>query len=257
VPDAGLRARRLRYRLTLEYDGGPFSGWQRLGEGPSVQAAIEDAVEKLTGVRSEVTGSGRTDSGVHAMGQVAHVDIDKHFPSPQRLADGLNAHLRPHPISVLGAEEATPEFHARFDAVRRVYLYSILNRRGPAALSRGKIWRIARALDADAMHAAAQRLIGNHDFTTFRDANCQAKSPVKTLDRCDVVRQAETLQVWCEARSFLHRQVRSMVGTLVEVGLGKMSADDVAHALAAKDRARCGPVAPADGLYLMRVDYAK
>jgi tRNA pseudouridine38-40 synthase len=222
-----------------------------------VQAAIEDAVEKLTGVRSEVTGSGRTDSGVHAMGQVAHVDIDKHFPSPQRLADGLNAHLRPHPISVLGAEEAAPDFHARFDAVRRVYIYSILNRRAPAALSRGKVWRIARTLDADAMQAAAQRLIGHHDFTTFRDANCQAKSPVKTLDRCDVVRQAETLQVWCEARSFLHRQVRSMVGTLVEVGLGKMTADDVAQALAAKDRARCGPVAPADGLYLMRVDYAK
>lgn len=191
------------------------------------------------------------------MGQVAHVDIDKHLPTPQRLADALNAHLRPYPISVLGAEEAASDFHARFDAVRRVYLYSILNRRAPAALSRGKVWRIARTLDADAMHAAAQRLIGHHDFTTFRDSNCQAKSPVKTLDRCDVVRQGEALQVWCEARSFLHRQVRSMVGTLVEVGLGKMSADDVAEALAAKDRARCGPVAPADGLYLMRVDYAK
>jgi tRNA pseudouridine38-40 synthase len=189
------------------------------------------------------------------MGQVAHVDIGNHFPSPQRLADALNAHLRPHPISVLGAEEAAPDFHARFDAVRRVYLYSILNRRAPAALSRGKVWRIARTLDADAMHAAAQRLIGHHDFTTFRDSNCQAKSPVKTLDRCDVVRQGETLQVWCEARSFLHRQVRSMVGTLVEVGLGKMTPDDVAEVLAAKDRARCGPVAPADGLYLMRVDY--
>jgi tRNA pseudouridine38-40 synthase len=245
----------MRYKLTLEYDGGPFSGWQRLGEGASVQATLEDAVEALTGVRSEVTGSGRTDAGVHAMGQVAHVDIDKHFPSPQRLADGLNAHLRPHPISVLGAEEAAPDFHARFDAVRRVYLYSMLNRRAPAALSRGKVWRIARTLDADAMHVAAQRLIGHHDFTTFRDSNCQAKSPVKTLDRCDVVREGETLRVWCEARSFLHRQVRSMVGTLVEVGLGKMTADDVAQALAAKDRARCGPVAPADGLYLMRVDY--
>ena len=220
-----------------------------------MQGAVEDALKKLTGVRSEVTGSGRTDAGVHAMGQVAHVDIDKSFPSPQRLADALNAHLRPHPIAVLSAEEAAPDFHARFDALRRVYLYSILNRRAPAALSRGKVWRIARTLDADAMHVAAQRLIGHHDFTTFRDANCQAKSPVKTLDRCDVVRQGETLQVWCEARSFLHRQVRSMVGTLVEVGLGKMISDDVAEALAAKDRARCGPVAPADGLYLMRVDY--
>jgi tRNA pseudouridine38-40 synthase len=247
----------LRYKLSLEYDGGPFSGWQRLGEGPSVQSAIEDAVERLTGSHSEVTGSGRTDSGVHAMGQVAHVDIDKHFPSPQRLADGLNAHLRPHPISVLSAEEAAPDFHARFDAVRRVYLYSILNRRAPAAVSAGKIWRVARRLDADAMHAAAQRLIGQHDFTTFRDSKCQAKSPIKTLDRCDVVREGETVQVWCEARSFLHRQVRSMVGTLVEVGLGKMSADAVAAALAAKDRVHCGPVAPADGLYLMRVDYAK
>jgi tRNA pseudouridine38-40 synthase len=245
----------VRYKLTLEYDGGPFSGWQRLGEGPSVQATIEDAVERLTGARAEVTGSGRTDAGVHAMGQVAHVDIDKPFASPQRLADALNAHLRPHPISVLRAEEAPPEFHARFDAVRRVYLYSILNRRAPAALSRGKVWRIARPLDAEAMHDAAQRLVGRHDFTTFRDSQCQAKSPVKTLDRCDVLRQGETVQVWCEARSFLHRQVRSMVGTLVEVGLGKLTADDVAAALAAKDRARCGPVAPSDGLYLMRVDY--
>jgi tRNA pseudouridine38-40 synthase len=247
----------LRYKLTLEYDGGPYQGWQRLGEGPSVQGAIEDAVEKLSGARLEVVGSGRTDSGVHAMAQVAHLDIDMHFLSPQRLADALNAHLRPHPISVLKAEEAAPEFHARFDAVRRVYLYSILNRRGPAAIMAGKIWRVARDLDAGAMHVAAQLLLGQHDFTTFRDSACQAKSPIKTLDRCDVVREGQTVQVWCEARSFLHRQVRSMVGTLVEVGLGKMSADDVASALAAKDRIRCGPVAPADGLYLVRVDYAK
>jgi tRNA pseudouridine38-40 synthase len=247
----------VRYKLTLEYDGGPFSGWQRAGDIPSVQGAIEDAVEKLTGVFAEVTGSGRTDAGVHALGQVAHVDIEKHFVSPQRFADGLNAHLRPHPISVLRAEEAAPDFHARFDAVRRVYFYSIINRRGPAAISRGFVWRVARELDVDAMQAAAQRLIGHHDFTTFRDSHCQAKSPVKTLDRCDVVCQGETVQVWCEARSFLHRQVRSIVGTLVEVGLGKITADDVAAALAAKDRVHCGPVAPADGLFLMRVDYAK
>jgi tRNA pseudouridine38-40 synthase len=244
----------MRYKLTLEYDGGPYQGWQRLGEGPSVQAAMEDAVEKLTGVRSEVVGSGRTDAGVHAMAQVAHVDIDKHF-APGRLADALNAHLRPHPIAVLSAEEAAPDFHARFDAVRRVYRYAILNRRTPAALARGRVWRVARKLDDAAMHAAAQRLLGQHDFTTFRDSHCQAKSPVKTLDRCDVVRSGETVEVWCEARSFLHRQVRSMVGTLVEVGLGKMSADDVADALAAADRARCGPVAPADGLFLVRVEY--
>ena len=244
----------MRYKLTLEYDGAPFLGWQRLAQGPSVQGALEDAVEKLTGARSDVVGAGRTDSGVHAFGQVAHVDIDKPL-APQRLADALNAHVRPHPISVLSAEEAAPDFHARFDAVRRVYLYSILNRRAPAALARGKVWRVARPLDEAAMHAAAQRLVGKHDFTTFRDSQCQAKSPLKTLDRCDVSRAGETLQVWCEAQSFLHRQVRSMVGTLVEVGLGKMSADDVAAALAAKDRSRCGPVAPADGLYLMRVDY--
>lgn len=243
----------MRYKLTIEYDGGPFQGWQRVATGPSVQGALEDAVEKTIGVRPEVIGAGRTDSGVHAMAQVAHVDIEKAI-EPQRLMDALNAHLRPHPISVLRAEEA-PDFHARFDAKRRVYLYSILNRRGPAALARGQVWRLARKLDAEAMHAAAQRLVGHHDFTTFRDAGCQAKSPVKTLDRCDVSRTGETLEVWCEAQSFLHRQVRSIVGTLVEVGQGKMSADDVSAALAAKDRKRCGPVAPADGLFLMRVDY--
>ncbi len=244
----------MRFKLTLEYDGGPFQGWQRLGEGPSVQAAVEEAVEKLTGAKSEVVGSGRTDAGVHALAQVAHVDIERPF-APGRLADALNAHLRPHPIAVLAAEEAAPDFHARFDAVRRVYRYAILNRRAPAALSRGKVWRIARTLDAAAMHEAAQRLIGRHDFTTFRDSQCQAKSPVKTLDRCDVARDGERVEIWCEARSFLHRQVRSMVGTLAEVGFGKMTADDVADALAAADRARCGPVAPADGLFLVRVDY--
>jgi tRNA pseudouridine38-40 synthase len=240
--------------LTIEYDGGPFFDWQRLPNGTSVQGALEDAVERMTGARSEVVGAGRTDSGVHALAQVAHVDIEKRF-QPQRLADGLNAHLRPHPISVLSAEEAASDFHARFSAKRRVYLYTILNRRGPAALRRGRVWRLARKLDVEAMHAAAQRLIGKHDFTTFRDTNCQAKSPVKTLDRCDVLSADDMLHIWCEAQSFLHRQVRSIVGTLAEVGLGKMSADDVAAALAAADRTRCGPVAPADGLCLMRVDY--
>jgi tRNA pseudouridine38-40 synthase len=244
----------MRFKLTLEYDGGPFQGWQRLGDGPSVQGAMEDAVERLTGVRSEVTGSGRTDAGVHAAGQVAHVDIDKAF-APARLADALNAHLRPHPIAVLRAEEAAADFHARFSARRRIYRYSILNRRAPVALSRGFVWRVPRPLDAEAMHAAAQRLLGKHDFTTFRDSQCQAKSPVKTLDRCDVVCSGETIEVWCEAQSFLHRQVRSIVGTLVEVGVGKMRADDVADALAAADRSRCGPVAPPDGLCLVRVEY--
>lgn len=246
----------MRFKLTIEYDGGPYQGWQRVVGGPSVQGALEEAVEKLAGQRSEVTGAGRTDAGVHAIGQVAHVDIEKPFDA-FRVMEALNAHLRPHPISILNAEEAPPAFHARFDATRRVYRYCILNRRAPAALDRGHVWRLARELDANAMHAAAQRLIGKHDFTTFRDANCQAKSPMKTLDRCDVARDGETVQVWCEAQSFLHRQVRSIVGTLVEVGQGKMTAGDVAAALAAADRARCGPVAPADGLFLMRVDYAK
>lgn len=244
----------MRFKLTIEYDGGPYQGWQRLPGAPSVQGAIEDAVFALAGERSEVVGAGRTDSGVHAIAQVAHVDIKKRIDA-FRLVEALNAHLRPNPISILNAEEAAPDFHARFDAVRRVYRYDILNRRAPAALERGHVWRLSRELDDRAMHAAAQRLIGKHDFTTFRDANCQAKSPVKTLDRCDVSRDGERVHVWCEAQSFLHRQVRSIVGTLVEVGLGKMSADDVAAALAAADRTRCGPVAPADGLFLMRVDY--
>jgi tRNA pseudouridine38-40 synthase len=203
-----------------------------------------------------VSGAGRTDSGVHALAQIAHVDIGKSV-EPWKLMDALNALVRPHPVSVLKAEEAATDFHARFDAIRRVYLYSILNRRGPAALARGFVWRVPNELDVDVMNTAAQRLLGQHDFTTFRHSQCQAKSPVKTLDRCDVQRSGETVQVWCEARSFLHRQVRSMVGTLVEVGLGKMTADDVAAALAAADRSRCGPVAPSDGLYLARVDYAK
>lgn len=246
----------MRFKLTLEYDGRAFLGWQRVIHGASVQGALEDAVEQLTGARSEVVGAGRTDSGVHAIAQVAHVDIGKPVTT-DRVRDALNALVRPHPVSVLSVEEASPDFHARFDAVRRVYLYSILNRRAPAALARGLVWRISRALDGDAMHAAAQRLVGHHDFTTFRDSHCQAKSPVKTLDRFDVSRSGETIQIWCEARSFLHRQVRSMVGTIAEVGLGKMSAQDVADALAAADRTRCGPVAPADGLYLARVDYAK
>ena len=244
----------MRFKLTIEYDGGPFSGWQRLPDGPSVQGSLEDAVEKLSGVRSEVTGAGRTDAGVHALAQIAHVDIEKPF-SADVVRDGLNAHLRPAPIAVVHAEEAAPHFHARFDAVRRAYIYNIVNRRAPLAVARGFAWRLATPIDAEAMHEAAQRLVGKHDFTTFRDANCQAKSPVKTLDQISVTRAGDGIAVRCEAPSFLHRQVRSMVGTLVEVGLGKMSADDVSRILAAADRTQCGPVAPADGLYLARVDY--
>lgn len=243
-----------RYKLTLEYDGGAFHGWQKLGEGPSVQAALERAVHALSGETRDVTGAGRTDSGVHALGQVAHVDIEKPL-APGRIADALNAHLRPDPIAVLSCEIAAPDFHARFDAKRRVYLYRIVDRRPPLVLERGRAWRTPRKLDVPAMHRAAQALLGQHDFTTFRDAQCQAKSPVKTLDRCDVLRAGDEVNVWCEARSFLHRQVRSMVGSLVEVGLGKWRERDLAEALAAADRARCGPVAPPDGLYLTRVDY--
>lgn len=244
----------MRFKLTIEYDGGPFSGWQRLPDGPSVQGALEDAVEKLAGARCEVIGAGRTDAGVHALAQVAHVDIEKPF-SADVVRDGLNAHLRPAPIAVLSAAEASPHFHARFDAVRRAYVYNIVNRRAPLAVGRGFAWRVSTPIDAETMHAAAQRLVGNHDFTTFRDANCQAKSPVKTLDRISVARSGDGIAVRCEAPSFLHRQVRSMVGTLVEVGLGKMNADDVSRILVAADRTQCGPVAPADGLFLARVDY--
>jgi tRNA pseudouridine38-40 synthase len=245
----------VRYKLTIEYDGGPFQGWQRLADAPSVQGALEGAVEKLTGVRTEVVGAGRTDTGVHAYAQVAHVDIDKPF-LPQRLCDALNAHLRPHPIAVLWAEKAAPNFHARFSAIRRAYLYRALCRRAPLTTDRGYVWRVPRMLDVSAMDEAARYLIGNHDFTTFRDSQCQAKSPVKTLDVAGVAGAGGWINFNFEAQSFLHRQVRSMVGTLVEVGLGKMSPEDVADALAAKDRARCGPVAPPDGLYLVRVDYA-
>jgi tRNA pseudouridine38-40 synthase len=243
-----------RFKLTIEYDGGPFEGWQRQEARPSVQGALEDAVFACTGARSDVVGAGRTDSGVHGLGQVAHVDIEKSFTGA-RVRDALNALVRPQPISVLSAEEVAPEFHARFDAIKRVYWYRILNRRSPPSLERGKVWHVMNALDRKAMEAAAEHLIGKHDFTTFRDANCQAQSPVKTLDRLDLMRVGEELHVWCAARSFLHRQVRSMVGTLVDVGLGKRTTGSVAAALEARDRAQCGLVAPADGLYLERVEY--
>lgn len=246
----------MRFKLILEYDGGPFQGWQRLAQGPSVQGSLEDAVEALTGVRSDVIGAGRTDSGVHAAGQVAHVDIEKPF-DPWKLAEALNAHLRPHPIAVLEAETAADDFHARFDATRRSYRYMIVNRRAPLTMERGLAWRVGSQLDVLAMEVASTRLLGKHDFTTFRDGHCQAKSPIKTLDAIEFDWSGDTIAIWFDAQSFLHRQVRSMVGTLVEVGLGKMSADDLAAALAAKDRTRCGPVAPPDGLCLMEVGYEK
>jgi len=243
-----------RYRLSLEYDGAPFVGWQRQDNGPSVQGALEAAIEKLSGERVTVTGAGRTDAGVHALGQVAHFDLVKVF-EPGKVRDALNYHLRPNPVSVLEADVADSEFHARFSARSRHYLFRILNRRSPPALETGKVWHVSPKLDADAMHAAAQALVGQHDFTTFRAAECQAQSPVKTLDRLDVSRRADEIHIEASARSFLHHQIRSFAGTLKLVGEGKWTPRDVAEALAAKDHARCGPVAPPDGLYLVRVDY--
>jgi len=243
-----------RYRVILEYDGGPFAGWQRQENGPSVQAALEDAIFKLSGERVGVTGAGRTDAGVHARGQVAHFDLVKEFP-PDTIRDALNAHLRPAPVAVLEAAIASADFHARFSAIGRHYEYCILCRRAPPALDRGHVWHVTRTLDAEAMQAAARFLIGRHDFTTFRSSECQAKSPVKTLDRFDVSAQGDEVVFYTRARSFLHHQVRSMVGTLKLVGEGKWDAGDVARALEAKDRTRCGTVAPPDGLTLLRVDY--
>lgn len=244
----------MRWKLTIEYDGGPFVGWQRQDNGPTVQAAVEQAILKLTGEAVTIIAAGRTDTGVHALGQVAHADIAKTFVG-DKLRDALNAHLRPHPVAVLAAESVSDEFHARFGATARHYLYRIVNRRAPLALDTGKAWQVQTALDTDVMHAAAQRLVGHHDFTTFRAAECQAKSPVKTLDRLDVSRAGEEISVRASARSFLHHQVRSMVGTLKLAGAGKMTPSEVATALAARDRSQCGPVAPPDGLYLVRVEY--
>ncbi|HEY0267515.1 MAG TPA: tRNA pseudouridine(38-40) synthase TruA [Rhizomicrobium sp.] len=244
----------MRYRLTIEYDGGPFVGWQRQAEGASVQGALEDAIEKLSGERVTVTGAGRTDAGVHALGQVAHFDLEKGF-DPGKVRDALNHYLRPDPVSVLAAAEADGEFHARFSATARHYLFRILNRRSPPALEHGHVWHVSHALDAEAMHAAAQFLIGQHDFTTFRAAECQAQSPVKTLDRLDVSARADEIHIEASARSFLHHQIRSFAGTLKLVGEGKWRPRDVQAALQARDRARCGPVAPPGGLYLARVDY--
>ena len=246
----------MRYRLTLEYDGGPFVGWQRQDNGPSVQGALEDAVEKLSAERVTVTGAGRTDAGVHALGQVAHFDLEKDF-APDKVRDALNHFLRPSPVVVLEAAIAPADFHARFSATGRHYLFRLLNRRSPPALDAGKVWPVPMKLDAEAMHHAAQHLLGQHDFTTFRAAECQSASPVKTLDRLDVSRRADEIHIEASARSFLHHQIRSFAGTLKLVGEGKWSPRDVADALAARDRARCGPVAPPDGLYLVKVDYAK
>jgi tRNA pseudouridine38-40 synthase len=243
-----------RYKLTIEYDGAPFCGWQLQDNMLSVQGALETAVEAMCGEPVRVHGAGRTDAGVHALGQVAHCDVTKPFAA-DRLRDGLNAHLRPHPVAVREVEIVPETFEARFSAKKRHYLYRIRNTRANLALDIGRVWRVPRRLDAPAMHEAAQRLIGKHDFTTFRDAECQAKSPEKTLDQLDVVSEGDAIDIVTSARSFLHSQVRSMVGSLVWVGEGRWGADDLAAALAARDRAACGPVAPPQGLYLVRVEY--
>ncbi len=243
-----------RYKLTIEYDGAPYMGWQRQKHGPSVQQAIEEACAGLDGEQPVLYGAGRTDAGVHALGQVAHVDLVKGLRA-DKVRDGLNYHLGENPISILDAEIVDDAFNARFDATARTYLYRILDRRPRLALDRGRVWRIPVRLDADLMHHAAGELLGQHDFTTFRDTNCQAKSPVKTLDELDVTRAADEIYVHVKARSFLHKQVRSIVGTLAEVGMGKMTARDVKAALEARDRTQCGPVAPPEGLYLIKVAY--
>ena len=299
-----------RYKLTIEYDGRPFVGWQIQDNGASVQGALTAALAAFCGQKLSVHGAGRTDAGVHALGQVAHVDLEKDWrvdkvrdavnahlrPHPvavlsaERVAadfdarrsairrhylyrvsnrrpdlakewdqdtvrDALNAHLRPHPVAILNAQQVDASFDARFSAIRRHYLYRIVNRRADLALERTRAWRVPRRLDVDAMHAAAQRLVGKHDFTTFRSTECQAKSPVKTLDTLDIMRAGDDVQIRTSARSFLHNQVRSMVGSLALVGDGKWSADDLAAALVARDRSQCGPVAPPEGLYLVSVDY--
>jgi tRNA pseudouridine38-40 synthase len=243
-----------RYRLTIEYDGRPYNGFQAQASQPSVQGAIEAAVKAFTGQDIRIAAAGRTDTGVHATAQVVQVDLERNWPA-DTVMNALNAHLVREAVSVLDCVVAPEDWHARFSANERRYLYRILNRRAPPALEAGKVWHVKKPIDAEAMHAAAQHLVGLHDFTTFRDMACQSKSPLKTLDVARVMRVGDEVHLVFEARSFLHRQVRSMTGTLAEVGVGRWTADDVKVALEAKDRTACGPVAPADGLYLTGVGY--
>lgn len=244
-----------RWRLTVEWDGGPFMGWQRQDHGPSVQQALEEALERMTHVKAAFTAAGRTDAGVHALAMPVHVDIARDLTA-HRLREGLNALVRPQPISVLDAEPVADDWHARFSCTGRKYLYRILNRRAPPALDRGRVWHIAQPLDLEAMSQAAAHLIGRHDFTTFRSVHCQSDSPVKTLDRLDVVKEGEELHIHAEARSFLHHQVRSMTGCLSLVGRGQWSPDDMKKALDARDRAALGLNAPPHGLYFAGASYS-
>ena len=242
------------YKLTLEYDGSEFVGWQRQDNGPSVQQAVEEAVEAFSGERVTVHGAGRTDSGVHALGQVAHLDLARDWETDV-VRDAVNHHLARAAIAVVAVDAVGDGFDARRSAVEWTYRYRIVNRRGPLALDRGRAWWVAKPLDAAAMHGAAQVLVGHHDFTSFRASECQAKSPEKTLDELTVAREGDEIVATARARSFLHHQVRNMVGTLKLVGEGKWTSDDVAAALAARDRAQAGPTAPAEGLYLVSVRY--
>jgi len=243
-----------RFALTLEFDGTPFMGLQRQPHGPSVQQAIEDAVRAVTGERATLASAGRTDTGVHALAMRSHVDIEKNI-EPFRLMEALNAHLRPDPIAVLDCEIVPDDWHARFSCVGRAYVYRIINRRAQLTLDLNRAWQVPQDLDADAMHRAAQALVGRHDFTTFRSVQCQAKDPVKTLDRLDVERDGEEVRIHAEARSFLHHQVRSMVGCLALAGMGRWREEQVAEALAARDRQELGLNAPPHGLYFVRAVY--
>lgn len=243
-----------RYRLTLEYDGTRYNGYQAQAGLPSVQEAVETAIHAFCGEQVRLQAAGRTDAGVHATGQVVHADLEKNWPA-RTVMNALNAHLIEEAVTVLDAAIATGDWHARFSATERRYLYRILNRPAPPAIDRGLVWHVKKPLDAEAMHAAAQMLVGHHDFTTFRDLACQAKSPMKTLDEATVSRVGEEVHLTFRSRSFLHRQVRSMTGTLAEVGAGRWTKADVQAALDARDRKACGPVAPAQGLYLTGVSY--
>jgi tRNA pseudouridine38-40 synthase len=244
-----------RWRLTIEYDGAPFMGWQRQDHGPSVQQTLEQAIERMTGEQAQFTAAGRTDAGVHALAMPAHVDVMKSL-TPHRLREGLNALVRPHPVSVLEVAEAAGDWHARFSCIGRRYLYRILNRRAPPALDAGRVWHIAVPLDAEAMAQGASHLIGRHDFTTFRSAQCQSDSPVKALDTLEVRRVGEEIHVTAAARSFLHHQVRSMVGCLAMVGRGQWQPRDILKALEARDRSALGFNAPPQGLYFVDAIYS-
>lgn len=243
-----------RFALTLEFDGEPFMGLQRQAHGPSVQQAVEEAVFAVTGETVTLHAAGRTDAGVHALAMRVHVDVEKEIAA-FRLMEALNAHLRPAPIAVLACEAVPGDWHARFSCIGRSYRYRIVNRRAPLTLEKGRAWHVVQPLDAGAMHRAAQALVGRHDFTTFRSAHCQAQSPLKTLDRLDVRREGETVLIEAEARSFLHHQVRSMVGCLALVGMGRWREEQVAEALAARDRQTLGLNAPPEGLYFVAAIY--